>query len=290
MPYFQCGKDSDQNVFYIDNLAKDKKNEMLFFIHGWYQNSREAFDPLINHFESRYRILALDLPGHGASYKHRTGEYSLLSAFRCAEDLLFRLTSPKDSVSVIGHSLGSFIAAKLALLHPKKISRAVYISPVFSFKPYEKKMALWSKLPLWLWPLFMRSMAFFQLFPYGDRKYLFTSSEEKLPSIMEYYEMKTANHPHFAAQSYLRSFLGQDILKFLPQISIPTLVIYGGRDKTTPYEEKLAKNYLMHTEIEIIPQAGHNVQLSHSHAVIEKIENFLARHKGKKNFWQKLLS
>lgn len=288
MPYFQSGSDIDQKIFYID---KGKGQEILFFIHGWYQNSRDCFGSLIDYFEHSYRTIAIDLPGHGSSYKHYKGEFSLLAAFRASEDLLLKVANKKNQVTLVGHSLGAFLAAKLAILHPEKVKAVVFISPVFYFEPYEKKLRLWLKLPLFLWPLLLRIFALLDLFPFGDRKYIY--SEEKghrIPPRLFYYRLKTANHPHRAAYQYAKSFLGQDIRPLLAKISCPTLVIYGGKDKTTPYSPDFFEEFFPNSQLEIIPQGGHNVQLSEKDKIIDKILEFLSEQKKPKSLWKKWFS
>lgn len=76
---------------------------------------------------SRYRIVALDLPGFGMSAKPDTFDYDLHSQAEMTYALLHTLNIPR--FTLIGHSMGGAIAILLARKYPDSVERLVVIEP-----------------------------------------------------------------------------------------------------------------------------------------------------------------
>ncbi|HEU0036570.1 MAG TPA: alpha/beta fold hydrolase [Kofleriaceae bacterium] len=75
----------------------------------------------------RYRIIAPDLPGHGATDAHATS----LGAERVLAwlDELIAKTCPEPPL-VVGNTLGGAIAARFAIAHPERVRRLVLVDPL----------------------------------------------------------------------------------------------------------------------------------------------------------------
>ena len=88
----------------------------LVFVHGWSCDSR-YWRMQINHFAQKYRVVVLDLAGHGHS--GMTRKCYFMRAF--AEDVR-AVTEAVDSKTVIlvGHSMGGEIVARAAQLMPDR--------------------------------------------------------------------------------------------------------------------------------------------------------------------------
>lgn len=97
----------------------------LLALHGWLDNAG-SFARLAPRLATRYRVIALDLPGHGHSDHLAAGaSYHYLDyvqAVLAAADAL-RL----DRYSLLGHSLGAGIAALVAAASPERIERLLLI-------------------------------------------------------------------------------------------------------------------------------------------------------------------
>jgi sigma-B regulation protein RsbQ len=103
-----------------DTLAynlEGKGTQTLLFVHGWcidqsyWQNQGEEF-------KNEYKILTIDLAGHGKS-KHIHNDYSIKSY---SEDIA-KLIKKLDlySIILIGHSMGGDIILRVQSLVPKRI-------------------------------------------------------------------------------------------------------------------------------------------------------------------------
>lgn len=98
----------------------------LVFVHGWscdaryWQNQRSAFS-------KDYRVIAIDLPGHGHSSSGRA-DFTMASF---AEDVKAVLDREKVGKAVlVGHSLGGGVVAEAARLMPKRIAGIVCVDSV----------------------------------------------------------------------------------------------------------------------------------------------------------------
>lgn len=99
----------------------------VFFIHGL-GGSTSYFLPLVAKLQSTHSLHLLDLEGHGLS---PTSAQSTLSIASFAEDFyqLSKFAGVTEGVTVIAHSMGSLVALKLALQHPKLVSKLILMGP-----------------------------------------------------------------------------------------------------------------------------------------------------------------
>ena len=87
----------------------------------------EAWAPQFDALAATHRVIAVDLPGHGASSP--IGEESGLAAF--VEWLTTTLDDlGLDSVNVAGHSMGALIAGGCAVVAPERVRRVALLSAV----------------------------------------------------------------------------------------------------------------------------------------------------------------
>jgi pimeloyl-ACP methyl ester carboxylesterase len=95
----------------------------LVFIHGGLAD-RTFFDRQLDAFSDRYRVLAIDLAGHGESSKHRDP----WTIQRAGEDVagVVRMEKVRRAI-LFGNSLGGPVAIEAALLLPERAAGVVGI-------------------------------------------------------------------------------------------------------------------------------------------------------------------
>lgn len=97
--------------------------EPLIFVHG-YADSHQSFHRVIPELSAGFRIHALDLRGHGDSDAPATG-YGI--ADLTGDVIGFLDRTAKGPSTLVGHSLGSIIAQRVALKRPDLVTRLILI-------------------------------------------------------------------------------------------------------------------------------------------------------------------
>src|SRR5690606_38280884 len=107
-------KKGETVIDFVDSL---NGNTTLFFIHGAFIDNT-YWKSQIDHFSEKYRVIAMDLPGHGNSGSNRNN-YNIEEFGKDAVALIDHLNLEK--VILIGHSLGGDVALEVAVALPEKI-------------------------------------------------------------------------------------------------------------------------------------------------------------------------
>lgn len=97
---------------------------VLLAVHGIASDS-QAWRAALPLLARRAKVIAPDLPGHGASDK-APGDYSLGSLASSLRDLLVKLGH--ERATLVGHSLGGGVAMQFAYMFPERTERMVLVS------------------------------------------------------------------------------------------------------------------------------------------------------------------
>ena len=229
----------------------------LLLIHGAGGN-RLHWPPGIRRMPG-WRVLALDLPGHGKS--PGPGSHSI-EAY--AEIVLDGLQTNKVEKAIpVGHSMGGAIALLLALEAPEKFAGLVLIG---------------SGARLRVAPAILEASAQTSTFPQAVAAIMQSAFSESAPARMvelarrRMLEVDPAVlHDDFTACDEF------DVMARLAEIRLPTLVLCGAEDQLTPlkYSEFLAAN-IPDAVLVRIAGAGHMAMLEQPQAVASALREFLA--------------
>ncbi len=243
----------------------------LVLLHGWALHAG-LFAPLLPALAPRFRVHAVDLPGHGRS--DAVTPYTIDAIVASLERAF---GGERQPLAVMGWSLGGVVALHWALAHPARIS----------------KLALANTTPKFVaddaWP---HAMAPQTLARFADElrvAYRLTlqrfltlqvqsSDEGKSTLAMLRHELFARGEPSpQVLTEALISLAAADLRSRVPQITLPTLVIAGERDTLTPpaASEWLARA-LPAARLVRIAGAGHAPFLSHRDAFERALLAFLA--------------
>lgn len=127
-----------------------KGDEAMVLIHGWSQNL-DAWRDNVNDFASRYRVIVIELPGHGQSEKPEAmvkgetaadpGKTTLYSMdhFARAVEAVMRDAKVKRAV-LVGHSMGTPVARQFYRKYPEKTLAIVIVDG--SLRPFADKAVM----------------------------------------------------------------------------------------------------------------------------------------------------
>jgi pimeloyl-[acyl-carrier protein] methyl ester esterase len=242
----------------------------LVLLHGFALHGA-FFAPLVPVLAEKYRVLVVDLPGHGASQPITPFELSTIVA--TLEDFVDDLDGP---LTVLGWSLGGQVAIEWSRMHAARISKVVLVSttPSFVVRPG--------------WP---HAMLEETLARFGDelriayaatlRRFLtlqVQGSEEgrrTLAALRTHLASRDA--PQAAAlHDALALVARSDLRDRLSDIDTPALVIGGDRDTLVPLAATQAlAAALPNAAHRTIAGAAHAPFLSHPHAFVAALAEFL---------------
>ncbi|MFT5612010.1 MAG: pimeloyl-ACP methyl ester carboxylesterase [Polaribacter sp.] len=104
----------------------NSQSQAIILIHGT-SDSLLTWDAIAPYLENDYRLISLDLPGHGFSSAHPQANYSRGAMVESVKLLMDYLNV--DSASLIGNSLGGGIAWRTALSYPDRVNSLVLLDP-----------------------------------------------------------------------------------------------------------------------------------------------------------------
>lgn len=110
------------NVHYRDEGKSDGK--VMILIHGS-NASLHTWEPWVARLGKDYRIISLDLPGHGLTGTHPGGVYDYPVFVDVIDDLMTKLGIPQAVIG--GNSMGGGTAWMFALAHPDKTEAVLLV-------------------------------------------------------------------------------------------------------------------------------------------------------------------
>ncbi len=246
------------------------QGEALVFLHGWAASSK-VFVQQAEYFSQKYKVILIDLPGHGKTSWQPLSFEDIAQEIGC---LLEKMNI--SSLSLVGSSMGGVIALRLCELFPQTIKRLVMVGslPQFCRSPgvplgleraqFDKlKSQLTYKYPTIL-DIFFRS--------------LFTMEERASPRFQWIHQFRREEYvPSREALVYLLDMLGkEDLMPILKDMKAPVLLIAGQEDYICPPDSlAFLKRILPRGRFETIAQAGHFPFLIKAMEFNQVVEDFL---------------
>jgi pimeloyl-ACP methyl ester carboxylesterase len=96
----------------------------LVFVHGWTCDST-SWAAQVPAFDKKYRVITLDLPGHGQSGSPKDSKFTMDLFARAVEAV--RVESKAQQVVLIGHSMGAPVIRQYAHLFPDHVAGLVAV-------------------------------------------------------------------------------------------------------------------------------------------------------------------
>lgn len=111
----------------IYSAVAGKGSKTVILVHGWTCDST-SWSEQIPALEKNYRVITLDLPGHGKSDSPRDGRYSMELFARAIESV--RAEAKVGRVVLVGHSMGTPVIIEYARLYPQHTAGLVFADVV----------------------------------------------------------------------------------------------------------------------------------------------------------------
>jgi non-heme chloroperoxidase len=242
----------------------DPTGEAIIFLHG-YTDSWFSFSRVLPLLSPEYQAFALTERGHGDSDKPEC--CYTLEDFAADVDAIMDALSIEEA-TLVGMSGGSFIAQRVALDYPHRVSHLVLISSAVTLRDNEAVMGLGEEMLALedpISPEFVREWQEVNVYhPVPDEFFATVVSESlKLPARVwrDYWEGVVLAPDHAAR---------------LGEIEAPTLILWGEQDAVFSREdpERLAEA-IPGATLKVYPETGHSVHWERPEQVVRDLEEFM---------------
>jgi pimeloyl-[acyl-carrier protein] methyl ester esterase len=243
----------------------------LVLLHGWGLNLR-VWDGLVEELRDRFRIIAVDLPGHGRS----AWTFSRGTPAEQAWAIYTTLAPISNRYSLLGWSLGAQIALDLTAAMPGQIDRLVLVAATPRFVESADwrlgmKTTVITKLGEQLRADYRRTISdFLELQVRGSAE-----GSRVLEQLRRALLIHGQAGPE-ALEAGLNTLATSDLRPTLGHVRAPTLVIAGQHDRITPPAASAAlAQALPDARYVEIQRAAHAPFLSHRAAFAALVGKFL---------------
>ena len=106
------------------SYSESGKGSVLVFLHGFLEN-KNMWIPYVNYFSPKYRVISIDLFGHGESEN-----FGYIHTMKDQADLVYALLSDLRirKANLIGHSMGGYVALAFAELYPDHVKSLTLVN------------------------------------------------------------------------------------------------------------------------------------------------------------------
>jgi pimeloyl-ACP methyl ester carboxylesterase len=258
------------------NYVDIGEGDPIIFIHGiagcwrnWLEN--------LPYLGRTHRAIAIDLPGFGDS-PMPSWEISMANYGRLVHDFCERLGIDQVA-ALVGNSMGGFIATEAVIEEPDRFDRLVLISAAgISFAEWQGRA----------FDAAARIARAATPFLSGDRRVYWTTSRGRKLAFGRLFRNPNGLRPELLAEQVrpglqapafseaLTKIWGYDTRERLPEIEIPTMIVWGLSDQIVPVEGALGYHRLIpRSRLEIFERTGHLPMLERPQRFNPLLEQFI---------------
>jgi len=262
----------------VVNFVQQGVGSPVILTHGLAASLHDWDDLLPELADSGYSGYALDLLGHGDSYKPaHPQEYTFESVFNHFSTWLDSLPLA-ESLILIGHSLGGGLSLQYALRYPERVRALVLINPFYSIHQLPPMLQFAFRRQLINTTLIERTPYRLFRFFVDMSSVSFHVQSRETHILPEHIRYQTAlDYTRAASGIYNIPRTLPDLTSDLPRTHQPTLLLWGGRDQSLDpasfpkVEEKLPNIVASHK----FPICGHVPHQCHPEQLNPHVMAFL---------------
>jgi pimeloyl-ACP methyl ester carboxylesterase len=270
------------------NVVDIGDGPVVVFLHGLagcWQNWLQSIPSLA----CDHRVIALDLPGFGAS-PMPSGPITMPGYARMLDELF--VTLGVDSATLVGSSMGGFVAAEFAIRYGAQVDRLCLTSPAglsMEHMRNERNRGLRARI---------ENILFFGTYWAASKSdrvvrrerlrrallLLLAAHPERLPGALVAEQSSGAGKPGFSEA--LDAMTGYPIRDRLGEIASPTLIVWGELDRLVPLRDAAEFAWLIPGARKIVYEdTGHLVMLERPDRFNADLRAFLEEEPGARHPW-----
>jgi len=253
----------DKDIYYYDS----GKGDVVILLHG-YLETKEIWSDLSNRLSNNFRVISIDIPGHGKS--------EVLDSTHSMELLAKAINSLLDYLnikqcSLIGHSMGGYITLAFAELFPDKLKSFILLhSSVYADNDIKKENRLND----------------IKLIEQGELKKI---TDSNIPKMFANDNLSAFSNNIYIMQKYAQKFDTDGVValikgmmnrtdkqNFIRTFNKPMLFIFGKKDNFISID--VAKEMLKlnsNIEYKILNNSGHMGFIEEAEEVVDIIKRFI---------------
>jgi pimeloyl-ACP methyl ester carboxylesterase len=257
------------------NYVEIGEGEPILFLHGisgCWQNWLEN----LPHFGRGRRVIALDLPGFGAS-RMPSWDIDMPAYGRLVHDFCEKLGV--EGATMVGNSMGGFVAVEAATTEPARFSRLVLVSAAGILNTWNPEARATATAYAWkrFGPLVADRGEWIISHPRSRQAVLgpFMRYPNRLRADLLWEQMNGGMRcPGFG--DALRALIRHDIRERLGAIEMPAMIVWGQSDRVIPMAAALSYHRrIPHSRLEIFERTGHVPQLERPARFNALLDDFL---------------
>jgi len=243
------------------------EGQPLLFIHGLGSSVRD-WEFQVTEFSKSYKVVTLDLRGHGQSDKP-AGPYSMAMFAADVTGLLRGLGI--DRAHVVGLSLGGGVAFQLAVDAPSMLKSLTIVNstPELIVRTFKDRLMVWQRIAI-VKLLGMKKM--------GEvlSKRLFIKPEQE--DIRKIFVERWAENDQRAYLNAMRALVGWSVAARIGSIRCPTLVIAADGDYSPLSAKEAYAAQIPGARLVVIPDSRHATPVEHPQEFNLALQKFLTEH------------
>jgi pimeloyl-ACP methyl ester carboxylesterase len=269
----------DGTPLHVDYIGDS--DPTVFFVHGILANA-QVFRYQKPFFARKYRVVSLDLRGHGRSGLPRSSGFTIE---RMAEDLAAVINAFKPEQFVVaGHSMGGFATFKFFEKYGREYEgRLKGLAILDSTGTDTTGMSLrWKLGAVYMKNLFNEPITDMLKGPFSKSAYMYLHSRwiafgKKAPaSEVEFLQGMAAEVPLKTMKYASKACLEHRFESYLPNVRVPVLLLVGSEDCLTSKDRRNERTHaiLPDSRLKVIEGAGHNAMLEQPDEVNRALDEF----------------
>jgi len=258
-----------KNILYKNtkiSYTDSGEGNAIVFLHGFLEN-KKMWQEYVDFFSEQFRIITIDLLGHGESdclgYVHTMEENA-----NAVQEVLISLKIEKTII--LGHSMGGYVGLALAELFPKNIQKLVLLNSTSKEDSAEKKLNRTRaiKAVKQNYVSFV-SLAIANLFSENNR----TRLSNEIEKVKEQ-ALKTPLQGIIASLEGMKIRKDREVL--LHENRFPVLLVLGKKDPVLNYEDSLSQ--IEDTTVELVSfEDGHMSQIENKEELKLILQKFFSK-------------
>ena len=231
----------------------------MLILHGWGSNSSpwQQVGELLA--QQGVKVIVPDLPGFGQSETPKT-TWSLSDYVEWVKDFSDQLPECSHGFYLLGHSFGGALAAKFTVKYNQNIEKLFLVASALVREKTAKKTFFYriSKI--------VKIFSFLPYYPLARK-------------IFYKFILRKSDYPYVQGimkDIYLK-VISDDLTQYISFVKVPTIIIWGDKDKFTPIENAyLINKKIHHSKLAVIANGSHALQIESPEMLTEKILQHIA--------------